>query len=59
MESLPHSEYDRIIKRQSKLSFKSKTQHYNDVSVYRYDEESTNFNKPIYLGFSVIELVNC
>ena len=56
LEIIPHTNFDQIIKRQSKLSFKGISIHYNDFSLYKYDEEKTVFDKPTYLGFSVLEL---
>ena len=45
-----------IIKRQSKLSFKGIVDWYSSFGVNKVDEEKTLFNKPIYLGFTVLEL---
>ena len=56
IQILPHTNIDQIIKRQSKLNFKGIVNHYSDFSVYKYDKEKTVFDKPIYLGFSVLEL---
>ena len=56
LEFLSHSQIDQIIKRQSKLSFKGIMDHYSQVSVYKFDKEKTVFDKPIYLGFTVLEL---
>ena len=56
IQKLPHTNIDQIIKRQSKLSFKGIVNHYSEFSVYKYDNEKTVFDKPIYLGFSVLEL---
>ena len=56
LEIIPHTNIDQIIKRQSKLSFKGTSVHYNDFSLYKNDKEKTVFDKPIYLGFSVLEL---
>ena len=53
---LPHTNIDQIIKRQSQLSFKSIVNHHSEFSVYKFDKEKTVFDKPIYLGFSVLEL---
>ena len=50
------SKKNQIIKRQSKLSFKGITYHYSEFSVYKFDKEKVIFDKPIYLGFSVLEL---
>ena len=56
LEFINHSEIDRIIKRQSKLSFKGIVNHYLVFCVYKYDKETLTFDKPIYLEFSVLEL---
>ena len=56
LEFIPHTNIDQIIKRQSKLSFKGIVNHYSEFSVYKFDKEKTVFDKPIYLGFSVLEL---
>ena len=56
IQILPHTNIDQIIKRQSKLSFKGIVNHYSEFSVYKFDKEKTVFDKPIYLGFSVLEL---
>ena len=56
LEFIDHSQIDQIIKRQSKLSFKGIVDHYSKFSVYKFDKEKTVFDKPIYLGFSVLEL---
>ena len=56
LEIIPHTNIDQLIKRQSKLSFKGIVNHYSEFSVYKFDKEKTVFDKPIYLGFSVLEL---
>ena len=56
LEFIPHTNIIQIIKRQSKLSFKGIVNHYSEFSVYKFDKEKTVFDKPIYLGFSVLEL---
>ena len=56
LEFINHSEINQIIKRQSKLSFKGIVNHRSEFSVYKYDKEKTVFDKPICLGFSVLEL---
>ena len=56
LEIIPHTKIDQIIKRQSKSSFKGISIHYNDFSLYNYDKEKTGFDKPIYMGFSNLEL---
>ena len=56
LQFLDHSQKNEIVKRQSKLSFKSFANHYQKLSVYKFDKENTDFDKPMYLGFSVLEL---
>ena len=56
LEFIDHSQIDQIIKRQSKLSFNGIMDHYSKFSVYKFDKEKTVFDKPIYLGFSLLEL---
>ena len=56
LEFNDHSQIQQKIKRQSKLSFKGIVDHYQKLSVYKFDKEKTVFDKPIYLGFSVLEL---
>ena len=56
LDFIDHSKIEQIINRQSKLSFKGIVDHYHSFSVYKYDKEKTLFDKPIYLGFTVLEL---
>ena len=56
LEFIDHCQIDQIIKRQSKLSFKGIVDHYSKFSVYKFDNEKTVIDKPIYLGFTVLEL---
>ena len=56
LEIIPHTNIDQIIKRQSKLSFKGINMQYSMFSLYKFDKEKTVFDKPIYSGFSVLEL---
>ena len=46
----------RILNRQSKLSFDDKSAEFEKFSLYTFDKESIEFTKPIYVGFSVLEL---
>ena len=55
-EIIPHTKIEQILKRQSKLSFKGINMHYSTFSLYKNDKEKTVFDKPSYLGFSVLEL---
>ena len=59
LEFLSHSQIYQIIKRQSKLSFKGIVNHYSEFSVFKNDKEKKTIylcDKPIYLGFTVLEL---
>ena len=53
LEIIPHTEIDQIKKRQSKLSFEGISQHDNDFSLYRFIQEKTVFDKPMFLRLSV------
>ena len=55
LEIIPHTNIDQTIKTQSKLSFKGINMPYSTFSLYKFDKEKTVFDKPIYLGFSVLE----
>ena len=50
------SDTHRILNRQSKLSFDDKIAEYEKFSLYSFNKESIKFTKPIYVGFSVLEL---
>ena len=56
LDFISHNQIERIEKRQSKLSFKGIESHYSTFSIYKYEKETTIFDKPIYLGFTVLEL---
>ena len=56
LEFNDHSRIQQIIKRQSKLSFKGIVDWYSVFSVYKFDKEKTVFDKPMYSGFTVLEL---
>ena len=49
LKIIPHTEIIQILKRQRR-----NITTFNDFSVYKYDKENTVFDKPIYLGFSVL-----
>ena len=56
LDFISHTQIERIEKRQSKLSFKGIENHYSTFSIYKFEKETTVFDKPIYLGFTVLEL---
>ena len=56
LEFIDDSQIQQIIKRQSKLSFKGIVDWYSVFSLYKFDKEKTVHDKPIYLGFTVLEL---
>ena len=56
LEFSDHSQIQQMIKRQFKLSFKGIVDWYSVFSVYKFDKEKTVFDKPIFLGFTVLEL---
>ena len=45
-----------IIKRQSKLSFDGLVNYYDEFIVYKFKKSKITFKKPIYLGFTILEL---
>ena len=47
---------ESIIKRQSKLSFDGLIQSYDEFLVYKFKKSKITFKKPIYLGFTILEL---
>ena len=56
IEFIDHSQIQQTIKRQSKLNFKDIVDWYSVFSVYKFDKGRTVFDKPINLGFTVLEL---
>ena len=50
------SDTHRILNRQSKISFDDEVAEYEKLSLYSFSKESIKFTKPIYVGFSVLEL---
>ena len=56
LDLIDKSDTHRILKRQSKLSSDDKIAEYEKFSLYSFDKESIKFTKPIYVGFSVLEL---
>ena len=56
LDLIDKSDTHRILSRQSKISFEDKTAEYKKFSLYSFNKESIKFKKPIYVGFSVLEL---
>ena len=55
LEFISQGQIQKIIYRQFKLSFKGIVDRYKNFSVYKYDKERIIFDKPIYLGFCILE----
>ena len=49
-------EYREVIKRQSKLTFNGIHKSYENCDSYTFKQNEVLMDKPIYLGFSVLEL---
>ena len=56
LDLIEKSDTHRILNRQSKLSFDDKSAEYEKFSLYSFNKESVKFTKPIYVGFSLLEL---
>ena len=56
LDLIEKSDTHRILKRQSKLSFDDRIAEYEKFILYSFNKESIKFTKPIYVGFSVLEL---
>ena len=56
LDLIDKSDTHRILNRQSKLSFDDKIAEYEKFILYSFNKESNKFTKPIYVGFSVLEL---
>ena len=56
LELIDKSDTHRILNRQSKISFDDKIAEKEKFNLYSVNKESIKFTKPIYVGFSVLEL---
>ena len=59
IEFIRKDENEKIIKQQSKLTFNGIHKSYENYDSYTFKQNEILFDKPLYLGFSVLELVNC
>ena len=58
LDLIDKSDTHRILNRQSKLSFDNKIAEDENFNLYSFKKERINFKKPIYVGFSLLELQN-
>ena len=56
LDFIPKDNKKEIINRQSKLSFKGIMMKLDEINVYKFNKECIEFSKPIYLGYTVLEL---
>ena len=56
LDLIDKSDTNRILNRQSKLSFDDKIAEYEKFNLYSFNKETIKFTKPIYVGFCVLEL---
>ena len=56
IESIKKHDTDQIIKQQSKLTFKGFQKSYENCDGYTFKQNEVLVDKPIYLGFAILEL---
>ena len=56
LDMIDKSDIHKILNRQSKLSFDVKIAEYEIFNLYSFNKETIKFTKPIYIGYSVLEL---
>ena len=58
LQVIKKDETDKIIKQQSKLTFIGIHKSYGNCDSYTFKKKEVLMDKPVYLGFSIIELSN-
>ena len=56
IEIIKRDEYDKILKQQRKLKFNGIHKSFNNCDSYLFKEHEMSMDKPIYLGFAILEL---
>ena len=56
IEFIKKDDFEKIIKQQSKLTFNGIQKSYENCNNYTFKQNDVLLDKPIYLGFSVLEL---
>ena len=56
LEFIKNYEYKKIIKQQSKLTFAGIQKSFEHCDSYSFRQNEVKMNKPIYLGFAILEL---
>ena len=56
LEFIKKDEYKKIIKQQSKLTFNGIHKSYENCDSYTFKQNEVLMDKPIYLGFAILEL---
>ena len=59
IEFIQKVDQDKIITHQSKLIFNGIHKSYENLNIYTFKPKEVLMDKPIYLGFPILELSNC